>query len=558
MVEMRPIDRAVEAKLEGEALSNEELLSLPLFADVDRKSLEQGRFKGTFVRRRVKAGDVICREGEGGTTAFHIVDGRFRVYLAKRLNAGAGRSRRGLIARLFGLGAKTPAGPRATKPIPVDASVDVTHGQPVAILEPGDVFGELSCRDNAPRSATVVAQTDGTLIEMLRTLYEQVEKTPAFQDKSAATYRQRVLSTHLRNIPLFEGLLGEAEYEALRAGAELRTFKSGEVVFAEGDAADDAKAGGLWLVRSGQVRVAVAAAGGERVIEYLHRGEFFGEMALLAMLNGDPVPARTATCRAWSHPVSPLYRGAASKVELVRISPELFIKTVEANPRIKGRLEQLAGRRRRENLDRNVPAPVTDATRSPQVESMGLTQGQNLMLIDLARCTRCDQCVDACVAAHEDGLPRLIREGPRLDGFLVPASCRMCMDPVCMVGCPVGSIRRAEDKHIFIEDWCVGCEKCAKQCPYGSIQMHAIESADKDVSLRVIGALERYDLRKQAEGYGDQRAVVCDQCSSQPTGPACVYACPHDAALRVDAASFLAGAGAGRPPRGEGYDRETY
>ncbi|NJO54612.1 MAG: cyclic nucleotide-binding domain-containing protein [Bacteroidales bacterium] len=148
---------------------------------------------------------------------------------------------------------------RATKPIGVDASVDVTHGDAVAVLEPGDVFGELSCKDNAPRSATVVAMTDGVLIEMLRTLYEQVEKTPAFQAKAAATYRLRVLSTHLRHVPLFEGLLDEAGYESLRQGAELVTFKAGQTVFAEGEAADDEKSGGLWLVRSGQVRVSAAA-----------------------------------------------------------------------------------------------------------------------------------------------------------------------------------------------------------------------------------------------------------------------------------------------------------
>ncbi|MFO0844017.1 MAG: hypothetical protein U0797_16725 [Gemmataceae bacterium] len=32
------------------------------------------------------------------------------------------------------------------------------------------------------------------------------------------------------------------------------------------------------------------------------------------------------------------------------------------------------------------------------------------------------------------------------------------------------------------------------------------------------------------------RAVVCDQCSELPgRQPACVHACPHDAAMRVDA-----------------------
>jgi hypothetical protein len=32
-----------------------------------------------------------------------------------------------------------------------------------------------------------------------------------------------------------------------------------------------------------------------------------------------------------------------------------------------------------------------------------------------------------------------------------------------------------------------------------------------------------------------KRAVVCDLCSSLPSGPACVYECPHAAAMRVNA-----------------------
>jgi Fe-S-cluster-containing hydrogenase component 2 len=43
-----------------------------------------------------------------------------------------------------------------------------------------------------------------------------------------------------------------------------------------------------------------------------------------------------------------------------------------------------------------------------------------------------------------------------------------------MIGCPVGSIHRGDNGRIVIEDWCIGCEMCARQCPYGSIQMHDI------------------------------------------------------------------------------------
>ena len=68
---------------------------------------------------------------------------------------------------------------------------------------------------------------------------------------------------------------------------------------------------------------------------------------------------------------------------------------------------------------------------------------QSLLVLDLEKCTRCDECTKACADAH-DGVTRLIREGLRFDKFLVASSCRSCLDPYCMVGCPVGSIRRRE------------------------------------------------------------------------------------------------------------------
>jgi Fe-S-cluster-containing hydrogenase component 2 len=76
------------------------------------------------------------------------------------------------------------------------------------------------------------------------------------------------------------------------------------------------------------------------------------------------------------------------------------------------------------------------------------------------------------VNTHDDGRSRLFLVGPRHSKFLVPATCRSCLDPVCMIGCPVNSIQRGDNKEIVIRDWCIGCFTCADQCPYGSIQMH--------------------------------------------------------------------------------------
>jgi len=148
------------------------------------------------------------------------------------------------------------------------------------------------------------------------------------------------------------------------------------------------------------------------------------------------------------------------------------------------------------------------------------------MLIDLDRCTRCDECVRACVATHDDGRSRLFREGPVFEKFLVVSSCRQCRDPVCTIGCPVGAIHKSEQGNITIESWCVGCELCASSCPYGAIVMHPRTKAEQPPpGTRILKPLT---------------AVVCDQCT--PTGgtPSCVAACPHGAALRVDALDFIA------------------
>ena len=108
-------------------------------------------------------------------------------------------------------------------------------------------------------------------------------------------------------------------------------------------------------------------------------------------------------------------------------------------------------------------------------------EAQSLLVLDLDKCTRCDNCVRACADAH-DGVTRLVREGLRFDKYLMATSCRQCRDPLCMVGCPVGSIRRRNSLEVIIEDWCIGCGLCANNCPYGNINLHpfAVEADDPE------------------------------------------------------------------------------
>lgn len=510
----------------GRALSADELKSIDIFKDVDPKALE--KYPGAVRIHSFPPGEVICREGEGGTTAFYILSGQASVFIERRTGPGGRKKRkrvRAMVGSLFGQ-KRVQAPVRDPKSlVPIDATVDLEYGRLATTLGAGEVFGEMSCLNLAPRSATVVAETSCEMVEILRNMYEVLQRSKTFKERMDAKYKSRALDNHLRNFPPFATLPDDA-IEELKKAAELMAFDAGATIFKEGDAPD-----GMYVVRLGQVKVSKKFPGGERQLAYLTRGDFFGETGLL---RGQP---RNATCAAVDHPIIDSGRKRRpARVEVVKIRAEDFERIIRPHRQVLDMLELAATQRSLGQVRASLH--ILPTVPSKQVDDLGLLQGQNLMLIDLEKCTRCDQCAQACSEAHDDGISRLIREGPRYDKYLVPSSCRMCMDPVCMIGCPVGSIRRTEDLNIFIEDWCVGCGVCAKQCPYSSIQLHPLESLGDDAHAHAKRVAETGDVVEVTE-----RAIVCDQCSSLPTGPACVYACPHDAAQRVNAREFLHAAG---------------
>lgn len=225
----------------------------------------------------------------------------------------------------------------------------------------------------------------------------------------------------------------------------------------------------LETVYAGIIRTYRRRVGPDCVLSYCGRGEFVGEMGLM---EGQP---RGATCLAYGHPQEGGSAKDSGRVELIRIPRSVFQDLLEMSPSIRQRFEkEIAERQKRTQriLSQSIWDENREVIQSKRFEELGLIQGQRLMLIDLDRCTRCDECVQACVNTHTDGHSRLFLDGPRFDKYLVPATCRSCLDPVCMIGCPVGSIHRGDNGQIEIEDWCIGCGLCANNCPYGSIQMH--------------------------------------------------------------------------------------
>src|SRR5580698_9543695 len=438
---------AIASGPDVQSVSPDELQHLPVFKGVSGTFLSLNR--GAVVKRHFRKGEIICREGEYGSTAFYILEGQAQVSISTPMaHVKTQSGLKKFIGKLSSSLAQRSRDRREEEAdqrwIPIDAPMDLSYDNPVAELGPGDLFGEMTCMSLYPRSATVRAETDCTMLEMLRNVLDIMQRNKNFRAALDESYRRRALDSHLRGVPVFAGLTDEF-IGSLRDNVELVRFTPGQVICRQGDTADY-----FYLVRIGFVKVTQTHPGGEMVLAYLSRGDYFGEIGLLAN------DVRTATCTALDH------------VELVRISGDDFKRMVNEFPEIRAKLKSVEETHLQQNRDR---ISLVESQPLDSFLAQGLMEAQSLLLLDLERCTRCDACVRACADAH-NGITRLVREGLRFDHYLVATSCRQCLDPLCMVGCPVGSIRRRNSLEVIIEDWCIGCGLCAENCPYGNINMH--------------------------------------------------------------------------------------
>jgi len=658
VIELREQQLESVEKLQAARAAGEDTSGIHLYFE----SLSDRELK----KRRTSLTDElkVLREKATALQAAGTVPGERHVATAHLLLGGDDEPKRGLLHRLLHRGSSSSSLPDF---IPIDGPADINSRTKQAPLHEGELFGEMSCMNRAPRSATVIASEDCYLLEMLRNVLDMLHNDPQYKDKLDAIYRTRVLDGHVRRLPIFQGL-SETDFEAIKERIELVDFEAGSVIFEEHDDSDsffvirsglvkvvanawtqlrqsefkpdhwrqlcgemvekkDAPIGGhVWAALSDEARkvasdcaksapdaaqqdllvealnavigkgtlhttfgkttvdvvvavddeqVAVdcehfpdetkkwseleartfhrslleflypagiprraATSGARRTLSYLGRGDAFGELGVVTQA------PRSATIFAYDHPDGganqrlPDSRTGAvpSRVELVKIAKEDFLQLVSQSAVLKSRVDEIVAgyQAKRQSQAAAVGDRSEVRSQSPEFEQLGLVQGQRLMLIDLDRCTRCGQCVDACVTSHADGRTRLYLDGPRFEKYLVPLTCRSCLDPVCMIGCPVGSINRGDNGEIQIRNWCIGCSLCADQCPYGSIQMNELPESVA-LSASQLASLGDSDIKSVNE-----RAVVCDLCSSLPSRePSCVYACPHDAAMRVNALEFF-------------------
>ncbi|MFL6594910.1 MAG: cyclic nucleotide-binding domain-containing protein [Chthoniobacterales bacterium] len=502
----------------AEIISAAELLRDPIFAGIPPKFLLWQQ--GLVVRRQLRRGDVVCRKGEPGNTAFIIKSGKLEALVTLE-----GVHAKGGLAGML----------RLRKPLVYRAQ-----------LTPEDLIaGEMACVSGSPRAADLTVVEKAELWEVRRNVLDRLMRLPSQRARFEGEYRDRSLNLVLQSIQLFSDL-GQELYEEiadfLRKRISFLRVTPGQVLFRQGEPANE-----LYLIRLGHIRVGVQQYGGEVRVLTRGPGTIFGEIGLLglarqdasksleqvdreiaAALNGAgenaveviPVGVRSATCSALNY------------LELARLGRADFLEMLRRFPVLRRRL-----------VEQSLTSLRSDSEASPIVAEFveqGLYEGQSILVLDMDLCTRCDECTKGCIRQHGDeshGLPitRLLRDGRRFGDYLVATSCRSCTDPHCMSGCPVDSIHRGKHLQIVIEDHCIGCGLCASNCPYGNIFM----VPNQRRKVEVLDAEHPGETKMIAQ----LKAATCDLCDAEGNRsapkPQCVAACPHDAAHRMTGPDLL-------------------
>jgi formate dehydrogenase iron-sulfur subunit len=161
-------------------------------------------------------------------------------------------------------------------------------------------------------------------------------------------------------------------------------------------------------------------------------------------------------------------------------------------------------------------APVSTPSLIPE---RALQPGEQYRFhFDMTQCIGCKCCV--VTYNEQNGNPADINwrrvgeiEGgfyPNTQRFHLSMGCNHCLEPSCLIGCPVEAYKKDPVTGIVQHsaDTCIGCQYCTWNCSYGVPQ------------------------------YNAERGVVgkCDMCYGRLTDgrePACVNACP-ESAIRVE------------------------
>ena len=499
---------------------------------------------------RFRKGEIIVRQGDYGSSAFLILQGAARVVLkpdlAPSLLGRQAPGKKGIFRTLAQLwnGSRPPEtfsrsqlrqaaglGARQTKNdvrVFLQDLPRVLDEHRTEQMTAGDLFGEIAALSRMPRTSTIFADSDDAELLEIRWqgLRDLMKYGEALRTHVNRVYRERALASYLRATPMFQHLAKEqldrvaaqiefatygdydwsGEYKRLAQAGTVRPEKE-PVIVQEGDYPN-----GIVLLRAGFARVSRKFGGGERTLNYIGAGQVFGlDEIAHNWRNKDAAVNFQFSLRAIGY--------AHLLIVPTQVMEEIVLPSLlkaELPPPIeiaRGELEAAAENGAREKVGAEVLEFLTENR---------LFNGTASMVIDLDRCTRCDDCVRACASTHDNN-PRFLRHGPSAGRLMIANACMHCADPVCMIGCPTGAIHRESfaGQVVINPATCIGCKSCFTNCPYDAIRM--VEVRD-----------ERGELLLDQEMKPIAKATKCDLCVENHGGPSCERACPHGALTRMN------------------------
>ena len=407
----------------------------------------------------------------------------------------------------------------------VNVRLDENDWSKVVQIGQGTIFGEVGLISGRKRGATIVAAEETICIEISRNAALKLQS----QVPSAKKAIERT-STERQLLQMFGSGLTPDDIREVVDTAKIVQVPAGKAIITEGEQDKD-----IYVIRVGSMIVEKEVGGKPVFLSYLPAGSYVGEMALI---DGG---MRTATVRA------------AIKSEVIKVDGEAFLRVLKRKPALFEKAASDMELRRQTNAliesRKGSMSTIVDlySEQAKFLVSQGLGEATDVLLIDEKLCVGCDNCEKACADSH-DGLSRLDREAGKSFAHLhVPTSCRHCEHPHCMADCPPNAIHRGPDGEVFINDTCIGCGNCQRNCPYGVIRMDKIPPKKPSLLSWMFfgkgpGPGEppyKWSKKHGQDPNAPKKAIKCDMCSGIEGGPSCVRACPTGAAIRVSPDEFL-------------------
>lgn len=463
---------------------------------------------------------------------------------------------------------------------------------PLTILQPGDYIGEQGMLTGQPRNGTVRSCEPAVVLAVPeQVLGMLLEAVPALE-RFFVQYNTALAAEEIfGRLDLLQDI-AQDDLHWLADNAHITYYERGEQLFAAVDADDDAVPAEecLHILLDGFVKVVRRTERieqPERVIAYRQRGDYFaGGMDMFGAQG-----LVTAT--------------AINRVTVAEVTHAQLKSLLRAYPAFRERLKvRLRVYREANNaaysgifeppavtplLEPEAPLlnTLSDATARAGLHTLvsdGVVEGTEVLVIDLARCIHCDECVEACERRH--GHSRMNRGGIVVGNLSIVNACRQCQDPVCML-CSRAGIARSPSGEVYITESCIGCGICAERCPYDNISIVALDDEADALPATAVPTWQRFGrfFHKDRQitsssptptvrGFTSPRgrkvlpmlqmqpqpgpllpadppalddpvstirkklAVKCDLCRGY-NDQACVQACPTGAAIRVNPVTFF-------------------